>query len=68
MAKFAEIDRDANAALAKSIPVANVPLVTYFRSGKLVAALIGAGQNVRARIERVRRGEAIGYNDGTNAT
>ena len=64
-AGFAEIDCDANAELSKSIPVLNVPLVAYYRGGKLVAALIGADQNVRARIERVLRGEKIGYKDGT---
>jgi thioredoxin-like negative regulator of GroEL len=62
---FAEIDCDASVALSKSIPVLNVPLVAYYRDGKLVAALIGADQNVRARVERVLRGEKIGYKDGT---
>ena len=64
-AGFAEIDCDANAELSKSIPVLNVPLVAYYRGGKLVAALIGADQNVRARMERVLRGQNIGYKDGT---
>ena len=64
-ASFAEIDCDANVELSKSIPVLNVPLVAYYRDGKLVAALIGADQNVRARMERVLRGEKIGYKDGT---
>jgi thioredoxin-like negative regulator of GroEL len=62
---FAEIDCDASVALSKSIPVLNVPLVAYYRDGKLVAALIGADQNVRARMERVLHGEKIGYKDGT---
>src|SRR3712207_276852 len=52
-ANFAEIDCDADVELAKSIPVLNVPLVAYYRGGRLVAALIGANQNVRARLERV---------------
>jgi thioredoxin-like negative regulator of GroEL len=64
-ASFAEIDCDANVKFSKSIPVLNVPLVAYYRDGKLVAALIGADQNVRARMERVLRGEKIGYKDGT---
>ena len=64
-ANFAEIDIDANVELAGSIPVLNVPLVAYYRDGQLVAALIGAGQNVRARVERVLRGERIGRKDGT---
>jgi thioredoxin-like negative regulator of GroEL len=64
-ANFAEIDCDANEDLSKSIPVLNVPLVAYYCGGKLVAALIGADQNVRARVERVLRGEMIGDKDGT---
>ena len=64
-ASFAEIDCDADAKLAKSIPVLNVPLVAYYRDGRLVAALIGADQNVRARVERVLRGEKVGNKDGT---
>jgi len=41
-----------NLKLAKSIPILNVPSVVYYRDGKLVAALIGAGQNVRLHLER----------------
>jgi hypothetical protein len=46
----------------------NVPLVAYYRDGRLVAALIGADQDVKARLERVLWGEPIGYNDGTTAS
>src|SRR3954468_12116531 len=63
---FAKVDCDAEVALSRSIPVLNVPLVAYFRDGKLVVALIGANQNVLARLERVLRGEPIGYKDGTS--
>ena len=65
-ASFAEIDCDANVALARSIPVLNVPLIAYYRDGSLIAALIGANQNIHARTERVLRGEAIGRKDGTS--
>jgi hypothetical protein len=65
---FAEVDIDRDGQLAKSIPVLNVPLVAYYRDGKLVAVLIGADQDVRARAERVLRGEPIGYKDGTTTT
>jgi len=65
---FGEIDTDSNAALCRSIPLANVPLVAYYRDGKLVAALIGADQNVRHRVERVLNGLPIGKKDGTTAT
>jgi hypothetical protein len=67
-ANFGEIDCDANVELARAIPVGNVPLVAYYRHGKFVAALIGAGQNVRDRLERLLRGEEIGYEDGTSTT
>lgn len=63
---FAEVDVDLEPDLARSIPVGNVPLVAYYRDGRLVAALIGTGQNVRARVVRVLAGEPIGYNDGTD--
>ncbi|HEV7300080.1 MAG TPA: thioredoxin family protein [Tepidisphaeraceae bacterium] len=58
-ANFAEVDCDANVELARSIPVRSVPLVAYYRHGKLVAAIIGADQNVRERLERLLRGEKI---------
>jgi len=61
---FGEVDCDRSLDLAKSIPIPNVPLVAYYRNGELVAALIGAEQDVRARMERVLRGESIGYEDG----
>ncbi len=63
---FGEVDCDQELELAKSIPVLNVSLVAYYRHGKLVAALIGNGQNVSGRVERVLQGEPIGYNDGTD--
>lgn len=58
---FAEVDCDSNAELARTIPVKNVPLVAYYRHGILIAALIGANQNVRARVECLLRGESFGY-------
>jgi thioredoxin-like negative regulator of GroEL len=64
---FGEVDVDKDLALAKSIPVSNVPLVAYYLDGQLVAALIGTAQNVLGRLERVLRGEPIGYKDGTTA-
>jgi hypothetical protein len=38
--------------------------VAYYRNGELVTALIGGYKNLRARLERVLRGETIGYDDG----
>ena len=67
---FGEVDADADAdgAIIQSISKGwNVPLVVYYRDGQLVAALIGVGQNVRDRVERVLRGEPIGYKDGTSS-
>jgi hypothetical protein len=64
LANFGEVDCGSNPALAKCVPVPNVPLVAYYRYGELIAALVGAEQNVRARMERVVRGQLIGYHDG----
>jgi thioredoxin-like negative regulator of GroEL len=61
---FGEVHCESNPELAKSVPILNVPSVAYYRNGTLIAALIGAEQNVRARLERVLRGESIGYKDG----
>jgi thioredoxin-like negative regulator of GroEL len=56
---FGEVDCDRDPELAKSIPILNVPSVAYYRGGKLVGALIGAGQDVRVHLERVLRGDPI---------
>jgi thioredoxin-like negative regulator of GroEL len=66
-ANFGEVNCDRNPDLARSLPVKNVPLVAYYRDGSLVAALIGARQNIRARLERVLLREPIGYKDGHDA-
>jgi hypothetical protein len=67
LANFGEVHCGSSAALANSIPVPNVPLVAYYQDGDLVAALFGAEQHVRARMERVLRGESSGYNDGLSS-
>jgi Thioredoxin len=64
-ANFGEVDVDQNQELAKTLQLLNVPAVAYYRDGKLVAILLGARQNIRARLERVLRGETIGPKDGT---
>lgn len=66
-ANFAEVDIDAEVELARALPIGNVPTVAYYRDGRLVAALIGADQNVKARVAKLLRGEKIGYKDGTDA-
>jgi thioredoxin-like negative regulator of GroEL len=58
-ANFGEVDCDRDPELAKSIPILNVPSVAYYRDGKLVGALIGAGQNIRVHLDRVLRGDPI---------
>ena len=62
---FGEVDCDQEPQLAQAISLSNVPLVAYYRDGQLVATLVGVGQNIRARVERVLRGEPIGHDDGT---
>jgi len=61
---FGEIDCDQNAELARSLRVLNVPTVVYYSDGFPIAVLGGGRQNVRGRLERLLRGETIGYKDG----
>jgi thioredoxin-like negative regulator of GroEL len=61
---FGEVDVDRYMELTKSVRLPNVPTVGYYRDGQLVALLTGCRQNVRGRLERVMRGEAIGHKDG----
>jgi thioredoxin-like negative regulator of GroEL len=65
---FGEVDCDRAPELAKALPVRNVPSVAYYREGKLIATLIGAGQDVKGCLERVLRGEPIGASVSTNTT
>jgi|GEM_PF-494589 len=65
---FAEVDVDRCAALAKSIPIPSVPCIAYYRDGQLLAALVGANQNIVERVKRVLRDEPIGYQDETKPT
>ena len=67
-ARFGEIDCDKHLDWAKSLPAIGVPLVAYYRNGTLVAALVGVGQDVRSRVERLLSGGTIGLNDGTGTT
>lgn len=68
LANFGEIDCDRNQEWAKSLPLRGIPAIAYYRDGKLVAALLGLRQDIRARVERVLRGEPIGHEDGTDET
>jgi thioredoxin family protein len=43
-ANFGEVDCDIELALARSVPIINVPTVAYYRDGELVVALIGSNQ------------------------
>jgi thioredoxin-like negative regulator of GroEL len=54
-ANFGEVNCDRSPELARSLPAHNVPLVAYYRDGKLVHVLIGAHQNILARLESVLR-------------
>lgn len=65
LVSVAEVDIDDQPDLAKEIPIVNIPTVTYFQAGKLVAALVGANQNVVARAKRVLAGKSIGRLDDT---
>jgi len=63
-ANFGEVDLDRDMELAKSVSLLNVPTAGYYRDGQLVALMTGCRQNVRRRLERVMREEAIGHKDG----
>lgn len=63
---FGEVDCDREMELARSIRLPGVPAIAYYLDGELIAVLLGAQQNVQARLERVIRGEPIGYKDGTD--
>ena len=63
---FGEVNVDEATFAAKSIPILNVPTVAYFKDGQLIAALVGATQDVAARTQAVLDGKRIGRNDGWN--
>lgn len=56
---FAEVDIDEQPSLGEMIQLVNIPTIAYYRDGELVAAKIGAGQDIVGRTERVLRGEPI---------
>jgi len=58
---FGYVDCEQDPELAKAIPILNVPTVAYYRNGNLVAAPVGARQNVRLRLDRFLRGVIVGY-------
>ena len=61
---FGEVNTDEFTRVPKSISVANVPTVAYFRGGQLVAAMVGAQQDVAARTQAMMDGKRIGRKDG----
>lgn len=61
---FAEVDIDVEPELFQLIGALNIPAIGYYRNGILVAALIGADQDVAGRIDRLKCNQKIGYGDG----
>jgi len=61
---FGEVDCDGAARAARSLGLANVPTVAYYKGGRLLAALVGARQNVAARTRAILDGRRIGRRDG----
>lgn len=61
---FVDVDGPAEAEVCRSIPIANVPTIAYYLDGRLVAALIGIGQDVVERTRAMMAGDPIGYRDG----
>ena len=64
---FGKIDCDRDIQLAKAIRLPGIPAVAYYLEGNLLALLLGIQQNVCGRLERVLRGEPIGYKDGMDS-
>ena len=60
---FGEVNCDEFSRV-KSIPILNVPTVAYYKGRQLIAALIGAQQDVTRRTQAMLDGEQIGRNDG----
>ena len=60
---FGEVNTDEFIRV-KSIPIANVPTVAYYKDGQLIAALVGAQQDVTARTQAMLDGKRIGRKDG----
>ena len=58
--QFAYVDSDEEQEFARSMELKNVPTVAYFRRGKLIATVIGQGQDVAGNIGKVRDGALIG--------
>jgi len=67
-ASFAQVNCDEEHDLARTLGLLNLPTVAYYRSGVLVAALIGAQQDVRARTSALIYEEPLGRQDGCNNT
>lgn len=63
---FAEVNSDQESALCAMVGLMNVPSIAYFVDGELVATLIGADQNIRARVLRLLAGKNVAYDDGTD--
>ena len=52
-AAFGEIDCDTQGDLCKSLGVANVPCIAYFREGRLVVMRVGVNQDIRDQTELI---------------
>ena len=50
-AAFAEVDCDTEGDLCRSMGVANIPCVAYFKEGKLVEMRVGVKQDIDDRTE-----------------
>jgi thioredoxin 1 len=61
---FGEVNCDELVRVARSIRLANVPTVAYYKDGQLLAALVSAQQDVTARTRAMLDGKRIGRRDG----
>jgi thioredoxin 1 len=56
---FAYVEVDEEIELASSMRVISIPMLAYFRNGKLVGAVSGNRQNIFATLEKVRSGQSL---------
>jgi hypothetical protein len=61
---FVDVDDPSMVEICRTIPVVNVPLIAYYKDGKLIKGIVGVGQDVAGRIRAVAAGYPIGNDDG----
>lgn len=61
IANFGEVDADNAHEIAVDVHLTNVPAMAYYTDGTLVAAHVGASQDVIAQTEALIAGKTVDY-------